>query len=210
MAGEPDPGLLKELVEWRPPQGVVSVYLEIDPGDRSDGWRIVLKDGLKPIGDVEGASHERKLALRSTVARIEERFEPEVPLSGRCQIGFVEVAEKPGRELWEATQIVPAQPGIAYRERPHLEPLADLLDDGGRSAPSPFPPSRSASSSGGSGSPKSSRTGARGPTAGRGGSERRASPGIPPPVRRFQRRARTSTTSAWRRTESASFARLAP
>jgi hypothetical protein len=130
MAGEPDPGVLKELVEWRPPHGVVSVYLEIDPGDRSDGWRIALKDGLKPIGDVEGASHERKLALRSTVARIEERFEPEVPLSGRCQIGFVEVAEKPGRELWEATQMVPAQPGIAYRERPHLEPLVDLLDDG--------------------------------------------------------------------------------
>jgi hypothetical protein len=130
MAGEPDPGLLKDLVEWRPPHGVVSVYLEIDPGDRGEGWRVVLKNGLKPIGEEEGASHERKLALRSTVARIEERFEPKIPPTGRCQIGFVEVAKKPGRELWSATQMVPAEPGVDHRERPHLEPLVELLDDG--------------------------------------------------------------------------------
>ncbi len=130
MASEPDPGLLKDLVEWRPPHGIISVYLEIDPGDRSDGWRLALRDGLKALGEAEDASHEGKLAIRGTVGRILERFQPRSTSSGRCQIGFVEVAEKPGRELWAATQIVPAQPAIVHRERPHLEPLVDLLDDG--------------------------------------------------------------------------------
>ena len=130
MASEPDPSVLAELVEWRPAHGVISVYLEIEPGDRSDGWRLALRDGLKPLFERSGGSHEEKLAARATVERVLDRFpEGSIP-SGRCQIGFVEVAEKPGRELWASTQMVPAQPSVVHRERPHLEPLVELLDDG--------------------------------------------------------------------------------
>jgi hypothetical protein len=129
MASEPDPGLLKELIEWRPSHGIISVYLEIDPGDRSEGWRLALRDGLKPLAEANG-SHEAKLAARATLERIPDRFPEGSTPSGRCQIGFVEVAEKPGRELWASSQMVPAEPGVVRRERPHLEPLVELLDDG--------------------------------------------------------------------------------
>lgn len=130
MASEPDPSLLKDLIEWRPPHGVISVYLEIDPGDRSDGWRLALRDGLKPVAEVDGLSHESKLAARATVERILERFPEGSTPSGRCQIGFVEVAEDSPRELWSAAQMTPGEPAVVLRDRPHLEPLIELLDDG--------------------------------------------------------------------------------
>jgi hypothetical protein len=127
---EPDLGLLKELIEWRPPHGVISAYLDTEPTDRKEGWRLALRDGLKPVGEAKGASHAAKIAIRATVERVQEHFPEGMPRSGRCQIGFVEVAEKPGRDLWSATQIVPAMPAVVHRERPYLEPLVELLDDG--------------------------------------------------------------------------------
>lgn len=130
MASEPDPGLLKELIEWRPPHGVISAYLEINPGDRSEGWRLALRDGLKPLAEAGSGSHEAKLAARATVKRILDRFPEGSTPSGRCQIGFIEVAEGPARELWSSTQMTPAEPAVVLRDRPHLEPLVELLDDG--------------------------------------------------------------------------------
>ena len=41
--------LLRQLNEWNPEGGVVSVYLAIDHTDRSEGWRIELKDRLAGI-----------------------------------------------------------------------------------------------------------------------------------------------------------------
>src|SRR5215207_3643729 len=102
MASEPNPEVLEQLVEWRPPDGVVSVYLLTEPGDRSEGWRLALRDGLRPLIETDDGSHQRKLATRATVERILDRFPESSTPSGRCQIGFVEVSEKPGRELWSS------------------------------------------------------------------------------------------------------------
>jgi release factor family 5 len=130
MAAEPDPGTLKALVEWQPPHGVISIYIPIDHADRSEGWRVALKDGLKPLDKAKDDSHEHKLAIRATIERVLEHFPDESAPPGRCEIGFVEVAEVPGQELWAATQMATAHPAVVHRERPHLEPLVDLLDEG--------------------------------------------------------------------------------
>ena len=64
--------------EWEPDGGVASVYFEIDPGDRGEGWRIALKDELEATCFAGLAGP---------------------PASGvRSGIGFLESAG--GREIW--------------------------------------------------------------------------------------------------------------
>jgi hypothetical protein len=37
---------IEELLDWRPDFGVISVCVEVDPGDRSEGWLIELRKQL--------------------------------------------------------------------------------------------------------------------------------------------------------------------
>src|SRR5215216_977271 len=46
-----DPTELRELADWRPGLGVVTVCLATEPGDRRESWRAVLRDGLKSLVD---------------------------------------------------------------------------------------------------------------------------------------------------------------
>ena len=108
--------LLKQLSHWRPPGGVVSVYLEIDPGDRGEGWRIELRDRLR---EVDGGVARRVLG----------RFPADSPTHGRAHIGFVEV-DGDAREVWETAQAPLARTEILQRPTPYLTPLLRLLDDG--------------------------------------------------------------------------------
>lgn len=130
----PGTGALRELVDWTPRHGVISIYLDVDRADRRGKWRIVLRDGLREIIDqASNAEHERRMATRATAERILERFDDEEQPSGppgRCQIGFVEVAEGPAGEMWMSAQMVPGVTEVVHRERPLLEPLVKLLDDG--------------------------------------------------------------------------------
>jgi hypothetical protein len=125
---------LSDLVGWQAPFGVLSVYLEIDPGDRGGAWRIELRDQLDAV--VEGAAGEdrdRRAAIRATAGRIRERFEPATPPSGRMQIGFAACAAKPTREVpeeWFAVQYPVERTEVVYGERPNVRPLAEILDDG--------------------------------------------------------------------------------
>src|ERR671933_581267 len=43
--------LVRELSEWEPQGGVVSIYFEIDPGDRGEGWRIALREELDNMAE---------------------------------------------------------------------------------------------------------------------------------------------------------------
>jgi hypothetical protein len=131
----PDQANLRELIGWDAGLGVVSVYLEIDPGDRGGAWRIALRDALGEVVDGSRGrdDRERRVALEATVEHVRERFAVEAPPSGRVQIGFVEVKAKPGREgreEWFAAQHPVEPTRVADGRRPFLRPLMEILDGG--------------------------------------------------------------------------------
>ncbi len=114
-----DPGwdLVRELSEWEPDGGVASVYFEIDPGDRGEGWRIALRDELDNLP-------------KQVAARVLERYPEGRPHpSGRTQIGFLESAG--GREVWTTAQVKLGEPTVVQAPTPHLTPLVRLLDEAG-------------------------------------------------------------------------------
>jgi Bacterial archaeo-eukaryotic release factor family 10 len=118
-AMEADAGerLLRQLSEWNPQGGVVSVYLAIDHADRSEGWRIELKDRLAGID-------------RAAAERILDRFRRDAPPpTGRTQIGYVEVGGE-RREIWNGFQIDGVATEVVAAGRPYLAPLMRMLDDG--------------------------------------------------------------------------------
>jgi release factor family 10 len=111
---------------------VISVYVAIDPADRGEPWRVALKDQLHRIVDAEPDKHERKPALVATAQRIIGRFVEERSPSGRCQIGFCEVAEKgkEARDVWMSAQMHRDDTEVFDRDRPCLAPLLEVLDEG--------------------------------------------------------------------------------
>jgi hypothetical protein len=118
-AMEPDAGerLLRELTAWAPEGGVISVYLAIDHADRSEGWRIELKDRLAGVD-------------RSAAERILGRFRADVPPpAGRTQVGYVEVGGE-RREIWNGFQLDGVATEVVAAGRPYLAPLMRMLDDG--------------------------------------------------------------------------------
>ncbi len=115
MERDLEPELLKELVGWAPVGGVVSVYFEIDPGDRGEGWLIALKDGLRELPG-------------SAARRVLDRFPGDTTPSGRAQIGFVEAEGE--REIWSHAQMEIGELIAAHAPGPTLKPLVRLLDDG--------------------------------------------------------------------------------
>lgn len=117
MQREPKWELVRELSEWEPDGGVVSVYFEIDPGDRGEGWRIALRDELE---NVPGEIAER-------VLRRYPEGRPHPP--GRAQIGFLESTGE--REVWTSAQMALGATTAVQAARPCLTPLVRLLDEGG-------------------------------------------------------------------------------
>jgi hypothetical protein len=120
---------LEQIVAWRPKHGVISAYFDIDRGDRSDAWRLQLKNGLAELSEPD--DHEGKLAVRETVARVLERFDPDnEPPPGRAQVGFVEVAREQGTDDWSSLQISSRETIVKHGPRPLLRPLIDLVNRG--------------------------------------------------------------------------------
>jgi hypothetical protein len=121
---------IEDLLDWRPEHGVVTVCVEIDPADRSEGWLIYLRNRLKEAVEAGDAAHERGRALRATAQRVLDRFEEEDLRSGRYQLGFCEAAERRGRDIWTAAQMAGFRAGVSYSDRARLTPLLKLLDEG--------------------------------------------------------------------------------
>src|SRR4051812_39203514 len=126
----PDERMIRELLDWRPELGVLSVYVAIDPADRSEPWRVELRNRLDSAIEAEQDLRDRRHALTATAERIKDHFPEESPPSGRCQIGFCEVTEKDGREFWMAAQMQRDETEVVYRDHPHLTPLLEILDEG--------------------------------------------------------------------------------
>jgi hypothetical protein len=107
--------LLGELIDWRPDAGVVSAYVEIDPADRGEGWRIALREQL---GDVPEAA----------AAAILKRFPENSPLpENRTHVGFVSADGT--REVWHSFQAHDIGIRVFHENGPHLGPLVAILDD---------------------------------------------------------------------------------
>jgi hypothetical protein len=127
-----DPTELRALAEWRPPRGVLTVCLRVDPADRRESWRAELRDGLKRV--VENArQRDRQLwvATRATVERVLDAFAETHPHQrGRTRIGFVEVTERGGRERWYSLRLAARATEVAHSAGPRLGRLVELVDDG--------------------------------------------------------------------------------
>jgi hypothetical protein len=124
----------RELSDWRPELGVLSVYLGFDPADRGGAWRTELRNGLEAVLSAhEGDDHSRRLALRATAKRLTERFEDgELRPPPRGEAGFVEVSEKAGTEHWFGVGVAPeASACVEFGPAPAVAPLLDLCARGG-------------------------------------------------------------------------------
>jgi hypothetical protein len=124
----------RELSEWRPPLGVLSVYLGFDPADRGGIWRKELRNGLDAVLEAHKEDeHDSRIALRATAKRLMERFEDgDLRPPPRGEVGFVEVSEKDGVEHWWGTAVAPAATNcVEFGPDPVVAPLLDLCGRGG-------------------------------------------------------------------------------
>jgi hypothetical protein len=117
---------VRELADWTPSDGVLSVYVAVDPADRGEGWRIDLRNELDAV-----ANGQDDDLLRIAADRVLDRFPAEEPHAfGLTRVGFVEVSRKPGREQWLSLQMPMPRTVVSHAPRPQLRPLIALLDDG--------------------------------------------------------------------------------
>ena len=126
MASAPED--LRNLLDWRPRDGVLSVCIEIDPADRGEGWRTDLRNHVADLARPD--DHGARRALEATVERLWNRFPDDSLPRGRTHVGFLEVAEKAGREEWTAAQLRSGATRVWHASRPVLEPLVALLNEG--------------------------------------------------------------------------------
>jgi hypothetical protein len=107
---------------------VISVYLPLDPGDRADGWRTALRNGLSALEE-DGGDHAARAAMRATVKRIRQRFDGvDRRELARGEVGFVEVSANGGRERWWSTQVEPAGPCVVHADTPLVAPLLQIAE----------------------------------------------------------------------------------
>lgn len=122
---------IEELLDWRPSFGVLTVCVETDPGDRSEGWLTELRSALRAAVDSGDDGHDRGRALTATAQRILDRFDGDELPSGRCHVGFCEATDdRRARDIWTVAQMSGFRTGASYGDRARLMPLLKLLDKG--------------------------------------------------------------------------------
>jgi hypothetical protein len=122
----PDQENVRELAGFKPPHGVISVFVDLDPANRGDAWRIRLRDALDAAVTTRRGEH----AVKATVERVNEHFRGhgEHRDSGRYVVGFLEVAAKPARDMWFELQAPALETAVYLNDGPCLPPLIKLLD----------------------------------------------------------------------------------
>jgi release factor family 5 len=122
--------LIRRLVEWQPALGVLSVYVNVDPADRSQGWQIELRERLRALAP-ETSPHAERRAFNAAAAEVAERFpENAAPPDGRGHVGFIELSEKRPRSVWRSMQMGPRRTEVLRAPRPHVRPLLELFAEG--------------------------------------------------------------------------------
>jgi hypothetical protein len=128
----PDGELPAQLLSWRPEHGVLSLYVRIEPGDRSEGWRTEVRNGLSEAVESGGTDdHELKTAVRATGDRLRrDLLDEEQPGEHRGLIGFVEICAEEGEQRWYSTQVPPRRTEVLRGPVAQIHQLLELLDDG--------------------------------------------------------------------------------
>ena len=122
--------LLRDLIDWRPAGGVLSVYVHVDPADRGQGWRIGLREQLRSLAE-ETPPHDERRAFETAANLVLERFpENAAPPEGRGHVGFIELAPKRPATVWRSMQIGPRRTQALRSGRPQVRPLVELLAAG--------------------------------------------------------------------------------
>jgi peptide subunit release factor 1 (eRF1) len=108
---------LRELLEYKAEQPVLSVYLNTDPSDGSaDAYKLRLRSMLKEV------------ELKKDVSTVERYFDHEFDWSGKSTAVFC--CEPEG--FFRAFSFeVPVRDRVRINNRPYVKPLADLLDSYG-------------------------------------------------------------------------------
>ncbi|MGD1994764.1 MAG: host attachment protein [Anaerolineae bacterium] len=114
---------VKELAQFESETPILSVYLNVDPTERTtEEYLLSLRQMLK---EVEGQ------AAPKDIAAVQRYFEHEYDWSGRS----VAVFSCAATDFWRAyTLAVPTPSGVTLARRPYLSPMVDLMDTYGRFA----------------------------------------------------------------------------
>ncbi len=125
---------VSNLLAWRPAYGVLSLYVRLDPGDRSPRWPAEVRNGLSDVlqRGRESRDHEEQQALEATAERLQRDLlgEHQTRPEAAGQIGFVEVGRKPAEERWYPVQIPPRRTEVLYGPVAQVHSLLEVLDDG--------------------------------------------------------------------------------
>lgn len=122
--------LLRDLIEWRSGQGILTVSVHLDPGDRGRAWQIALRERLRDLEEQTDPHAERR-AFQAAANEILERFpENGAPPDGRGHVGFVELAEKHPKAVWRSMQMGPRRTEVVRAQRPYVRPLVELFAEG--------------------------------------------------------------------------------
>ncbi len=108
---------LRELAAYRFEAPVLSVYLNVDPTDRTrDEYRLELRQILKQAEDVAAAEDAEA---------VEAFFDHQYDWSGRGVVIFSCQEE----DFWRAYSLaIPVPSGVTVAHRPYITPLAELVD----------------------------------------------------------------------------------
>lgn len=105
---------LRELLHYKASHPVLSVYLNTDPSQGSaDAYKLRLRSMLKDVG------------LKNDIQDIERYFDFEFDWSGR---GVAVFSCEPEGFFRTYSFAVPIRDRVRLGDRPHVKPLADLLD----------------------------------------------------------------------------------
>lgn len=125
---------ISDLLGWRPEHGVLSVYIRLDPGNRSPRWPTKVRNGLSGAVSREREKHDHAAlqALEKTAEHLQRDFLGDEPPRAEAAglIAFIEVAPKPAAVRWYAVQIPPRRTEVLYGAIAQVHPLLELLDDG--------------------------------------------------------------------------------
>jgi hypothetical protein len=130
------PDLVRDLAVTPARQPVLSVHLRTDPRDPANtnhapGWVVVLRNGLRAVGDDVGArgTRDERLALRELLPRVEATIaELEPAERGRGLSFFVGVDGLD--QLLLVHQLPPRDHAVRWDVRPLISPLVDLASRG--------------------------------------------------------------------------------
>jgi hypothetical protein len=108
---------LRELAAYRAEASVLSVYLNVDPTDRTrDEYRLELRQMLKQAEEA---------ASTDDIEAVEAFFDHEYDWSGRGVVIFSCQEE----DFWRAYPFaIPVPSGVTVAHRPYISPLAELVD----------------------------------------------------------------------------------